>query len=183
VGASWTGSAPSLAANVAVAEPTAIGWVIAAWPSFALICAYGMLMRQVRRSASGAARLQQAKPRPQVSAREAAGVAVRRSLSRSSGWRSGGERVGSDSGRGRDLKWQAWQWALANWSGDGSLPSGREIARQYARHERWGRLVKHSGAAGELAPGGEPTEAGLRLVEDSANFALARSLWLALFHK
>jgi hypothetical protein len=34
------GSAASLAANVAVAEPTATGRVIAAWPSFALIASY-----------------------------------------------------------------------------------------------------------------------------------------------
>ena len=45
------GSVASLAANVAVAEPTATGRVIAAWPSFALIAAYELLMRQVRRSA------------------------------------------------------------------------------------------------------------------------------------
>jgi hypothetical protein len=35
------GSAASLAANVAVAEPTATGRVIAAWPSFSLIAGYG----------------------------------------------------------------------------------------------------------------------------------------------
>jgi hypothetical protein len=40
-----------LAANVAVAEPTTIGKVIAAWPSFALIGSYELLMRQVRRTA------------------------------------------------------------------------------------------------------------------------------------
>ncbi len=45
-----TGSVASLAANVAVAEPTAIGRVIAAWPLFALIGAYEMLMHQVRRT-------------------------------------------------------------------------------------------------------------------------------------
>jgi hypothetical protein len=45
------GSAASLAANVAVAEPTATGRVIAAWPSFPLIAAYELLMRQVRRAA------------------------------------------------------------------------------------------------------------------------------------
>jgi hypothetical protein len=44
------GSAASLAANVAVAEPTATGRIIAAWPSFALIAAYELLMRQVRRA-------------------------------------------------------------------------------------------------------------------------------------
>src|SRR5262249_30181858 len=52
----WTllavGSVASLAANVAVAEPTATGRVIAAWPSFALIGSYEMLMRQVRRNAA-----------------------------------------------------------------------------------------------------------------------------------
>jgi hypothetical protein len=46
------GSVTSLAANVAVAEPTATGRVIAAWPSFALIAAYEMLMCQVRRAAA-----------------------------------------------------------------------------------------------------------------------------------
>jgi hypothetical protein len=66
-----------------------------------------------------------------------------------------------------DLRQQAWQWALAHRAGDGSLPSGRQIARQYGRHERWGRLVKYSGAAGELAHRSEPgerDEPDLRLV-------------------
>ena len=47
------GSVASLAANVAVAQPTAAGQVIAASPSFALIGAYELLMRQVRRGAAG----------------------------------------------------------------------------------------------------------------------------------
>jgi Protein of unknown function (DUF2637) len=51
----WTllviGSVASLAANVAVAEPTATGRVIAAWPSFALIASYELLMRRVRHAA------------------------------------------------------------------------------------------------------------------------------------
>jgi hypothetical protein len=46
------GSVASLAANVAVAEPTMIGRVIAAWPSFALTASYELLTRQVRRSAA-----------------------------------------------------------------------------------------------------------------------------------
>src|SRR6266851_4665261 len=50
------GSVASLAANVEVAEPTATGRVIAAWPSFALIGAYELLMRQVRRSATSGTR-------------------------------------------------------------------------------------------------------------------------------
>ncbi|MCO6008151.1 DUF2637 domain-containing protein [Actinoallomurus purpureus] len=45
------GSAASLAANVAVAEPSAVGRLIAAWPSCALIGSYELLMRQVRQAA------------------------------------------------------------------------------------------------------------------------------------
>jgi hypothetical protein len=60
----------------------------------------------------------------------------------------------------RDLQRQAWLWALANRAQDGSLPSGREIARRYGRHERWGRLVKRAGLADQLA-----AEPSLRLVE------------------
>jgi hypothetical protein len=46
------GSAASLAANVAVAEPTVSGRIIAAWPWFALIGSYELLMRQIRASAT-----------------------------------------------------------------------------------------------------------------------------------
>lgn len=42
------GSVASLAANVAVAEPTLTGRVIAAWPSFALTTSWELLTRQVR---------------------------------------------------------------------------------------------------------------------------------------
>ncbi|HEV2376513.1 MAG TPA: DUF2637 domain-containing protein [Streptosporangiaceae bacterium] len=48
----WTllvaGSVVSLAANIAAAEPTLIGRVIAAWLGFALIISYELLTRQVR---------------------------------------------------------------------------------------------------------------------------------------
>ncbi|WP_338324747.1 DUF2637 domain-containing protein [Nonomuraea polychroma] len=42
------GSLASLGANAAVADPTLIARVIAAWPSFALIGAYEMLVGQIR---------------------------------------------------------------------------------------------------------------------------------------
>src|SRR5690349_1082989 len=45
------GSMASLAANVAVAEPSMTGRVIAAWPSFALTASWELLTRQVRSSA------------------------------------------------------------------------------------------------------------------------------------
>jgi hypothetical protein len=144
------GSVASLAANVAVAEPSAIGRVIAAWPSFALIGAYELLMRQVRVTAAGRPgapeRLSQpwlAGPARSVSAGPAPG-----------GLAAPGRRPGPGPGNGRTVNWglrqDAWQWAEANRAGDGSLPSGRQIARQYGRHERWGRLVKRSGLAGEF---------------------------------
>lgn len=51
----WTllilGSIVSLAANVAVADPTAWSRIIHAWPSFALIGAYELLMREFRTAA------------------------------------------------------------------------------------------------------------------------------------
>src|SRR6266700_2379858 len=46
------GSVASLAANMAVAEPTVTGRVIAAWPSFALIGSYLLLVRQIRATAT-----------------------------------------------------------------------------------------------------------------------------------
>jgi hypothetical protein len=148
------GSVASLAANVAVAQPTATGRVIAAWPSFALIAAYELLMRQVRHAAAASAR----KRGPLISRKEGRDRNVQRARHHPSG--PGPRSEGSDGqgGASRDLQRQAWQWALANRAGDGSLPSGREIARQYGWHERWGRLVKRSGTAGEFATGNEPSE-------------------------
>jgi hypothetical protein len=156
------GSVASLAANVAVAEPTATGRVIAAWPSFALISAYELLMRQVRLSAAARGKPQQSKPGPQISRHESCDQTVQRVRQGSSGSHSEG--TGGQGSAGRDLRRQAWEWALANRAGDGSLPSGREIGRQYGRHERWGRLVKRSGAGRELATGSEPADPSLHLV-------------------
>lgn len=156
------GSAASLAANVAVAQPTATGRVIAAWPSFALIAAYELLMRQVRRSAATSGKAQQR--RSQISREEGRDKNVQRPQDRSLEPSPHGEVSGRRGSASGNLRWQAWQWALANRAGDGSLPSGREIAVQYGRHERWGRLVKRSGAAGELAADRRPGEPGLRLV-------------------
>ena len=106
-------------------------------------------------------------PGPQISRREGRDGNVPRPRQHPSGPGEQSEGPGGRGGASRDLRWQAWQWALANRAGDGSLPSGREIARQHGRHERWGRLVKRSGAAGDLAHGSElggSGELGLRLV-------------------
>lgn len=56
----WTllilGSVASLSANIAVADPTLWSGVIHAWPSFALMGAYELLMRMLRLTANGAVR-------------------------------------------------------------------------------------------------------------------------------
>lgn len=128
------GSVASLAANVAVAEPSLTGRVIAAWLSFALTASWELLTRQVRRSASA--------DDVQCSV---AGRAVRDAPPR--------PRSGDGSAPPRELQRKAWRWALANRTCDGTLPAGSEIARQYGRRERWGRLVKSAGMAGEFADG------------------------------
>jgi hypothetical protein len=133
------GSVASLAANVAVAEPTATGRIIAAWPSFSLIAAYELLMRQVRRAADTAACRQ--RPRRSVSPAPA-------------GVRASAATIGVGTAKpmtaGRDVRLAAWRWAQEHRSEEGSLPSGRDIGSQYGRHERWGRMVKRAGLAGEL---------------------------------
>jgi hypothetical protein len=137
------GSAASLAANVAAAEPTITGRMMAAWPPFSVIAAYELLMRQVRRSAETAA--------PRAATKEATqpGGVHGGSQSSEPGTASGAappkRRVA-----GRDVRLDAWRWAQDNRAEDGSLPSGRDIGTRYGRHKRWGRMVKRSGLAGEL---------------------------------
>jgi hypothetical protein len=131
----------------------------------------GRQVRQVRRNAAGRGKPDQRKPVLQIpGSRRAArrccacgtalpdqipGMAALARLSR----------AGTFSKRG-DLQQQAWRWALAHRASDGSLPSGLEIARQHGRHERWGRLVKRAGAAGEFA-----TEPSLRLIDQRLSSA------------
>ena len=134
------GSVASLAANVAVAEPALIGRVIAAWPSFALTSSFELLTRQVRRSApSGDGQAPRGAGGVQG---RAAGLGVRDAAPCTG--------RGNEPASSRELQRQAWRWALANRAGDGRLPAGREIARQHGRRERWGRLVKNAGLAGEF---------------------------------
>ncbi|GHE40363.1 hypothetical protein GCM10017673_48430 [Streptosporangium violaceochromogenes] len=137
----WTmllvGSLASLGANIAVAEPSLIGRLIAAWPSAALIGSYELLMSQVRRAAS------EGRAAVRDEARE----------DRKSGdddGRSSCEAVGFGEGETVDLRRVAWQWALANRLPDGALPSGRVIAEQFARSARWGRWIKRRGLEGKL---------------------------------
>lgn len=153
------GSVASRAANVAVAQPTLIGRVIAAWPSFALTASYELLTRQVRRSAAGEGEHDK-QPRPK---RSTAATAAERPSAPTrtavSPWQH--ERTGR--GASVDLQRHVWQWALAQQARNGTLPSGSAIARAHGRHERWGRLIKNAGQAGTYDRDSVPERIGLGL--------------------
>lgn len=130
----WTllvvGSLASVAANVAVAEPSIIGRAVAAWPAFAMIGGLEMAFRLVRQSVTH--RLSPEEP-----------TAVPAPL-------SGDHAPEADGKRGRSLQQEAWQWALRNRRPDGTLPRSIDLARQFHRSPRWARLVKSSGLSGTL---------------------------------
>jgi hypothetical protein len=157
----WTlliiGAAASLAANIAVAEPTLLGRVIAAWPSFALTASYELLMRQVRHAAHRAALAadEAEAPMPAECAAPAA-AAIQLPVLSQEGPEPAVAPV-SDRPRcmRRAVQRRAWHWALANRRPDGSLPAGAEVGRQFGRSDRWGRLVTCLGRAGQLASVGE----------------------------
>ncbi|MFB9830986.1 hypothetical protein [Actinoallomurus acaciae] len=141
----FIGSSASLAANVAVAEPTAISRLIAAWPSFAFVGAYHLLQSQLRIGRiSLIALADELETHPQ-------GGPVDDGAE--------GTRLLDDAGRG--LQRQAWAWALANRSEDGRLPAGAAIAKRFNRSPRWGRLVNSAGDAGALAPSHNAATSGV----------------------
>jgi Protein of unknown function (DUF2637) len=147
------GSVASLAANVAVAEPTLAGRVIAAWPSLALTASYELLTRQVRRGAADMGTQDQRTRQPQHSLSAGRGPAGRLTLVGQHQPGGNGQRASGDLAR------QAWHWALAHRDEHGALPSGRAIACAHGRKERWGRLVKRTGLAGMLDAEGAGTAA------------------------
>jgi hypothetical protein len=154
----WTllviASGASLAANVAAAHPMLISRIISAWPPFALIGAYEMLMRQIRHSiarqplthradAAAAADPQQigVQRHGAIAARmpETAPAARQLAVAARSKCREGAEHV----------QRQAWQWALSHRLPSGDLPTGEAIAKAFERSSRWGRLVKSAGHSGQ----------------------------------
>ncbi len=135
------------------------GRVIAAWPSFALTASYELLMRQIRQSGAAATTGQRGTQRIEIGAggRPKVDVAAEAPLLPSDdvdpvvpGRSDGSSAARAVGGGGRILQRQAWQWALANRRWDGSLPTGTEVAQQFRRSERWGRLVKNTGLTGQF---------------------------------
>ena len=129
------GSVASLAANVAVAEPTATGRVIAAWPSFALIAAYELLMRQVRHSAAATSKPQHSKPG--ISCLQATDENGQRPRRRSRPTPQG-EGPGGQGGATRDLRRQR---------GSGRWPTGPPTARCRVGARSPGSMADTSGGA------------------------------------
>ncbi|WP_066945617.1 DUF2637 domain-containing protein [Microtetraspora fusca] len=141
------GSLASLGANVAVAEPSLVGRIIAAWSSLALIGSYELLMSQIRHCAGQqeeAQDLPALSPDPAVEA-EAAPAELQDDHEENA------ELCTEPMGDGRTLQREAWRWAQQNRHADGDLPTGVAIAQAFARSPRWGRLVKKAGLAGELS--------------------------------
>jgi hypothetical protein len=180
------GSAASLAANVAVAEPSAVGRLIAAWPSCALIGSYELLMRQVRHAAARKAPLVAQMPDMSPASDEVGSYVPHTRLAGDDAGSYGTHtsaaepitashddqagnagtlvqdidtahphgpaQVNRRRSRSRrstsELQRAAWQWAIANRTPAGNLPSGKAIAERFGRRERWGRLVKQTGITG-----------------------------------
>jgi hypothetical protein len=185
-----------LAANVAVAEPSAVGRLIAGWPSCALIGSYELLMGQIRHaSVRGTERESTIEPMrhmnsdpfqmntetpdtapaanaapsydthtepafPPKNPGDARADQPARPLHLSGGVAAlspagAGPRHWSHSGNEggtSEVRYRAWQWAVANRGPEGDLPPGKAIAAQFGRSERWGRLVKNTGLRGRLDP-------------------------------
>ncbi|WP_198659250.1 hypothetical protein [Nocardiopsis sp. FIRDI 009] len=160
------GSSASLAANVAVADPTVWSRIIHAWPSFALIGAYELLMCEFRtavRSVRGASAAGE-----QI--HSGTGVEEHVSSGRENEGRLQGHlhvvpepdaRTGSEPSDAADerqtaapsgIQVEAWMWALENRRADGSLLMGEQIAVRFGCKERWGRLIKQRGQQGRFEP-------------------------------
>ena len=155
------GSGASLAANVAVADPTMWSRIIHAWPSFALIGAYELLMREFRTAARSvrsahAERTQAESEQERAESEESEPASTEQQELPRLHVVTGAESACGESievGERRvppEVQHDAWQWALENRQPDGSLPTGGQIARRFGRKERWGRLVKQWGQQGHL---------------------------------
>src|SRR5690606_32511557 len=165
------GSLASLAANVAVADPTAWSRIIHAWPSFALMGAYELLMRELRREQStrtanagdehavpteppaAETKMEEGPSAAPQSPEEHKNLGERpqlRVVPASEGTGGKDEEGSPDSGGVPRIQVEAWLWAQGNRDEEGRLPSGKEIAARFGRKERWGAVDQAVGAARAL---------------------------------
>lgn len=131
------GSVASLAANIAVADSTAWSRIIHAWPLFALIGAYELLMREFR-TAAKSVRTAYADDEQDASGGLAPSQGADLHLVDSSGEKKVPKPHSPFQAR-------AWVWAEEWEQEHGELPDGKTPGERFGRKERWGRLVKERG--------------------------------------
>ncbi|WP_435110440.1 DUF2637 domain-containing protein [Nocardiopsis synnemataformans] len=152
------GSGASLAANVAVADPTMWSRIIHAWPSFALIGAYELLMREFRTAARSVRSADAVRTHTGDGTGEVdRGVESDQRLGlyvvpeQEAGQHEVLEPTAGVDGRVPPrVQSRAWRWALEHRKEHGSLPTGEEIAAAFDRKPRWGRLVSQWGREGKF---------------------------------
>ena len=146
------GSAASLAANVAVADLTMWSRIIHAWPSFALIGAYELLMREFRTAARSvrSADAERTHSRDGVAPgsdgqHDEPGLYVVRE-------QHGDVPNGTEAGEAKvpEIQVRAWRWTLKYLEEHGEWPTGKKIGSAFDRKERWGRLIRKWGRAGRF---------------------------------
>ncbi|GAA4211361.1 DUF2637 domain-containing protein [Microbispora amethystogenes] len=126
------GSLASLGANVAIAEPSLIGRIIAAWPSLALIGSYELLMSQIRRCAGEQL---EAGDLPALDADPVTAVDADLEEQQDDGEKDT-DLSAEQNRNARTLQREAWRWAQQTRAEDGDLPTGVAIARAFARSPR-----------------------------------------------
>jgi hypothetical protein len=162
------GSAASLSANVAVAEPSAVGRLIAAWPSAALIGSYELLMRQIRQASARSAPGQSA---TSYAAHTAVTTDDAASYQSSDGSHTGltlegagsydvptteREPSGGSYGAQTECVEQALRDAYEeeiSRPGSGEPPSGRRRSASGLRHQAWAWAQANRTPTGELPSG------------------------------
>lgn len=147
------GSAASLAANVAVADPKMWSRIIHAWPSFALIGAHELLMREFRTVARSVRTADAERTRSEADTTtgvagqpEEPGLYVVRE--QHADMVDGAEATSAPGPH--EIQVRAWPWALEHQQKHGSLPKGKLIGSAFGRQERWGRLVSQWGRKGKF---------------------------------
>src|SRR5699024_7810869 len=158
----WTllviGSGASLAANVAVADPTMWSRIIHAWSSFALLGAYELLMRAFRTAARSVRSADAERTHAEEwDRRQGEGSRPSSMESQESTYlhvvktEEAAEAVSNEVGTVAEcqippkVQPDAWEWASEIRHPDGSLPTGEQIAARFGRKPRWGRLIKQWG--------------------------------------
>lgn len=127
--------------------------IIHTWPSFALIGAYELLMREFRTAARGV----RSADAERTHAEEVSSVSEDRAQAEGAGLYVVREQhIGTpDWGEPShpvqpEIQVRAWRWAAEQQRVQGTLPTGDQIAAAFGRKPRWGRLISQWGRQGRF---------------------------------